>query len=112
MCQRGGVVAVTDQYDAPLSALRNHVDDLGAWLGIWCNRTEPDAHARRCANDAVDAIDAAIRELHSVRQQLISEIRQADDASASRADALLERLGSDQRRHRRHLVRRSPNSDQ
>ena len=60
-------------------------------LAVWEARTEPDAHARRCAADAVDAIDAALRDLHSVRQQLISEIRQADDATAGRADALLAR---------------------
>jgi len=76
-------------YDSPLSALREQVEDLAVALAIWEARTEPDAHARRCAGDAVDAIDAALRELHSVRQQLISEIRQADDATAARADALL-----------------------
>ena len=84
-------------YDAPLSALREHVESIATWLAIWEARNEPDAHARRCAGDAVDAIDAALQRLYSVRQQLITEIRQADDASASRADALLERLGSDQR---------------
>lgn len=73
-------------YDSPLSAIRGHVDGLGTWLGIWENRKEPDAFARRCASDAVDA---ALRELHSVRQQLITEIRQADDATAARADKLL-----------------------
>lgn len=78
-------------FDAPLSALRNRVEDLGVWLGIWDNRAEPDAHARRCASDAVNAIDATLRDLHSVRQQLISEIRTADDATAARADVLLAR---------------------
>ena len=78
-------------YDGPLSALRNRVDDLGVWLAVWEARNEPDAHARRCASDAVDAIDSAIRTLHTVRQQIISEIRQADDATAGRADALLAR---------------------
>ncbi len=65
-----------DAYDGPLSALRGHVDDLGAWLAIWSARDDgkPDAHARRCASDAVDAIDAALRELHEVRQRLIGEI--------------------------------------
>ena len=86
-----------DPYDGPLSALRNHVDDLGAWLAIWEGRREPDAHARRCASDAVDAIDAMLRALHEVRQRLTGEIRAADDASAARADALLERLRGDQR---------------
>jgi hypothetical protein len=76
-------------YDADLSALRNHVDDLGVWLGIWEGRTEPDARARRCANDAVDALDAMLGHLYGVRAQLVSEIRQADDATAARADELL-----------------------
>jgi len=89
MCQHGGVIAVTDPYDGPLTALRNHVEDLGTWLGIWCNRKEPDAHARRCANDAVDAIDAMLRKLYLVRGRLTGEVRAADDASAARADALL-----------------------
>jgi hypothetical protein len=40
---------------------------------------------------AVEAIDSALRDLHSVRQRLITEIRQADDAAAARADALLAR---------------------
>jgi hypothetical protein len=81
-----------DPYDAPLSALRDHVDDLGAWLAIWEGRHEPDAHARRCASDAVDAIDAALREMHTLRSRLVGEIRTADDASAARADELLEQL--------------------
>ena len=76
-------------YDGPLSALRNHVDDLGAWLGIWVNRSEPDAHARRCASDAVDAVDAALRELHGLRARLADEIRASDDAATARVDALL-----------------------
>ena len=95
MCQHGGVVAVTDPYDGPLTALRNHVEDLGTLLGIWCNRKEPDAHARRCANNAVDAVDAMLRELHLVRQQLIGDIRASDVAAAKRADELLARLRED-----------------
>jgi len=39
----------------------------------------------------MDAIDAAIRDLHTIRAQLVSEIRQADDATAARADTLLAR---------------------
>ena len=82
------MTASTD-YDGPLSAIFEHAEDLGAWLAVWEARNEPDAHARRCASDAVDAIDAMLRDLHSVRQQLITEIRQADDATAARADKLL-----------------------
>jgi hypothetical protein len=78
-------------YDTPLSAIRERVDDLGTWLGIWENRNEPDAFARRCASDAVDAIDAMLRDLYLVRGHLTSEIRQADDATAARADTLLAR---------------------
>jgi hypothetical protein len=48
---------------------------VATWLAIWERRREPDAHARRCANDAVDAIDAMLRDLHTLRQQLISEVR-------------------------------------
>jgi hypothetical protein len=44
-------------YDDPLSAIREHAENLGAWLGIWEGRTEPDAHARRCASDAVDRLN-------------------------------------------------------
>jgi hypothetical protein len=84
------VTVIASPYDAPLSALREHVDDLGVWLAIWEARREPDAHARRCANDAVDAIDVALRELHAIRTRLTGEIRAADDASAARADALLK----------------------
>jgi hypothetical protein len=84
-----------DSYDAAPSAPRSRVDELGAWLAIWSARHEPDAHARRCANDAMDAIDAALRDLHAIRARLVSEIRQADDAAAARADALLRRGGGD-----------------
>ncbi len=84
-------------YDAPLSAIRHHVEDLGTWIGIWENRREPDAHARRCANDAMDAVDSMLKDLHDVRARLVAEIRASDDATAARADALLERLRADQR---------------
>ena len=84
-------------YDAALTAIRSHVEDLAAWLAVWEARREPDAHARRCASDAVDAIDAMTRELHAVRARLVGEIRAADDAAAARADALLGRLWDDQR---------------
>jgi hypothetical protein len=78
-------------YDAPLSAIRSHVENTAVWLAIWEARREPDAHARRCASDAVDAIDAMLRELHAIRQLLISEVQQADPATATRVDALLAR---------------------
>jgi len=37
-----------------------------------------------------------LRDLHGVRQQLVSEISTADDATAARADALLARMREDE----------------
>jgi hypothetical protein len=86
------VAAVTaSPYDEPLSALCEHVENLATWLAIWEHRQEPDAFARRCAADAVDAIDAMLRDLYLIRGRLTAEIRQADDATAARADELLRR---------------------
>jgi len=79
-------------YDSPLSAIREHVENLAVALAIWEARNEPDAHARRCASDAVDAIDGALRDLHGIRQ-LIGEIRVSDDASAAQVDAPLAAAG-------------------
>ena len=76
-------------YDAALAAIRGHTDDLAADLDVWADRAEPDARARRCASAAVDAIDMALRELHGVRAQLVTEIRVSDNAAAARADELL-----------------------
>jgi hypothetical protein len=86
------VVTGQDAFDGQLSALRDHVGDLGARLAIWSARDDgrPDAHARRCANDAMDAIDAALRDL---RARLVGEIRASDDAAAPRVDALLRGRG-------------------
>jgi len=67
----------SDPYDAPLSAIRDNAENLGAWLAIWQIRPEPDAHARQWASDAVDAIDAMLRDLHGVRSRLVSEIRES-----------------------------------
>jgi hypothetical protein len=66
-----------DAYDESQSALREHVEDLGTWLGIWTNRAEPDADARRCASDAVDAIDAMLRDLYQIRERLTGEMRES-----------------------------------
>lgn len=85
------MTASPDPYDATLSAIRGSVEDLAVALAIWSYREEPDAQARRAASDAVDAVDAMLRDLHTVRQQFVSEIRTADDATAARADELLAR---------------------
>jgi hypothetical protein len=80
-----------DPWDADLSAVHNAVDDLGVWVAIWSARREPDAHARRCASDAIGGIDAALAALHRVRARLVAEVRQADDATEARTDELLAR---------------------
>lgn len=73
---------------ARLSAL---AATLGWSLTVWATRddTGPQPEVRQAANDALDAIDALSRELHAVRARLVSEIRESDDASAARVDALL-----------------------
>lgn len=77
--------------DSALSALRDHVEDLAVSLAIWETRddSKPQPEVRRQANDAMDAIDAALRELYGLRSGLVTEIRAADDAAAARVDELL-----------------------
>jgi len=81
-----------DPWDADLSAVHDAVDNLGPRLAIWERRAEPDAHARRCASDAISAIDAALAALHRIRGELVGQVRRADDETAVRADALLARM--------------------
>ena len=85
-------MARPDPFDAALSAVHDAVDNLGPWLAIWAARTEPDAHARRCASDAIGAIDATLLELHGIRAELVGQVRRADDESAARVDELLARM--------------------
>ena len=88
--------------------------NLGPWRAIWDTRHEPDAFARRCASDAIGAIDTALAALHRIRARLITETRQADDQSAARADELLART-RDGPRHAatgdRHQCRPAARSD-
>ena len=71
--------------------LDDHVDMLGVSLAWWAGRdtARDKAAARRAANTAMAAVDAMLAELHRARARLVSEIRQADDATAARVDALL-----------------------
>jgi hypothetical protein len=78
------VTAEPGGYAADLAA-------LPTWLAAWEARDEPDAPARRAASYALNAIDGALASLHRVRARLVGEIRAADDATAARADALLDR---------------------
>ena len=74
-------------------AISAHIGDLGTALAIWQARddTKPCPEARHAANDAMDAIDAALAGLHAIRARLITEIRVSDDATAARVDELLAR---------------------
>jgi hypothetical protein len=89
---RPGQAPGPDGFDADLSVTRAAVDDIGVWRAIWDARREPDAFARRCAADAIDAIDTALAALHRIRAEWVSQVRQADDAAAARADQLLARM--------------------
>ena len=68
-----------------------HIGDLAVALAQWAARdeTKADPHARRAANTAMDATDAALALLHELRARLVSEIRASDDQAAARVDALL-----------------------
>ena len=82
-------MAPPDHFDAALSAVHDAVDNLRPRIAIWAARREPDAHARRCASDAIGAADEALAAIHRIRARLVTETRQADQEAAARADALL-----------------------
>ena len=81
-----------DPFDADWPVTRTAVENLGPWRAIWDTRREPDAFARRCASDAIGAIDTALAALHRIRAEWVTQIRRADDQSAARADELLARM--------------------
>ena len=68
-------------YADAVSGLREHIDSIGTSLAVWSGRREPDARARRAANDAMDALDEMSRELYPLRTALIDEMRASDDAA-------------------------------
>jgi hypothetical protein len=86
-----------DPYDGALSALQGNLEDLGLWLAIWSARDDAriEPHARRCASDAVNAIDTMIAELHGIRGHLIPGIVAADKEAMANADAVLRILRED-----------------
>jgi hypothetical protein len=87
-----------DPWDGDLTVIRDSAESIPVWVGIWQARAEPDAHARRCASDAIDAIDQALAALHRTRARLITETGQADKLAAARADQLLARLREEEAR--------------
>ncbi len=68
-----------------------HNGVLGVALVQWAARDDSraDPHARRAANDALDSVDAMLAGLYELRSRLITEIRESDDQTAARVDALL-----------------------
>jgi hypothetical protein len=50
---------------------------------------ERDAEAIKAGHGAIEAIDELIRDLHTLRQQLVTEIRADEGARAVRVDAML-----------------------
>jgi hypothetical protein len=86
-------------YDSVLSVLRGHLGELETALALWLTRDETKAQpgVRRAANDAIDAVDGALRELHGLRSRLVAEIRAADDTSMARTEKLLRRLREEDR---------------
>ena len=58
---------------------------------------ERSAEAVKAAHAAVKEIDKLTHQLHRLREQLVTELRQDEDAAAARVDALLrERRGGAQ----------------
>lgn len=80
-----------DAYADATSAIRDAAEDLGPFLAHWAmhDDTRGCPAERRAANAAMDAIDTALRELHKLRERLVSDIRASDDATGARVDALL-----------------------
>jgi hypothetical protein len=72
---------------------------LAVALAQWEGRddSKPQPEVRRAANAAMDAIDGMLTDLYRIRQRLVGEIRESDQATEARADALLEQLRGDQR---------------
>lgn len=76
--------------------IREGVADLGEYLGMWATRsaaTRPDA-ARAAATMAVERIDTTLQRLHSLRTQLVTEVRTFDAETSARVDELLRQRGS------------------
>jgi len=73
--------------------LQEPLDDLARSLHLWYGRDEsrPQAHVRRAANKAVDAMDGMLRELYLMRARLVSEVREFDDLAMVRSGEMLER---------------------
>jgi len=88
------VTATTIQAGQPYDVHAKLEDPMGVLaiaLGQWEERDNSKAQpeVRRAANTAMDEIDRMLSELHQMRSRLIDEIRDADDVTAARVDAML-----------------------
>jgi hypothetical protein len=84
----------------PMTVLHDQIGILGVALARWAERddTKAQPEVRQAANTAVDAIDAMLARLYAARSALLTQIRQSDDTTAARGDALLARIRQDQTR--------------
>jgi hypothetical protein len=78
---------MTGRTDGLAAMLATLTDALATWDTRATNRD-----ARPAANQAVDAIDLMVRELHATRERVVDQARVYDDATADRVDAMLARL--------------------
>jgi hypothetical protein len=63
---------------------------LAAHLAAWhAHQPGPDAPACSAAHEAIGDIDAMLRALHVIRARLAGQIRDFDDATDARVDAML-----------------------
>lgn len=83
------------RHGTAVGGLSDRLCMLSFTVATWAasDTAKPDAGARRAANAAVDAIDAMLLGLHDLRARLLDEVRDADDATAARVDALLADRG-------------------
>lgn len=74
-----------------VAATASAVMRLASALRRWQDHdnTRAELETRRAATVAVEAIDTALSELHTLRARLVGEIRVADDVAGQRVDALL-----------------------
>ncbi len=79
--------AVRQPYDVYASRLEDPMGALSVALGRWERRDDSKAQpkVRQAANEAMDTIDAMLRELHAMRSCLVGEIRVSDDIHGARA---------------------------
>jgi hypothetical protein len=84
----------------PMTVLHDQIGILGVALARWAERDDTTAQpeVRQAAYTAMDAIDAMLARLYAARSPLVTEIRQSDDATAARGDALRARIRQDRTR--------------